>query len=63
MFSVRYVGIISNLGGTTFRGHFFLKQKGAFSENETGTSLFTVKSWEARAPSAPGSRVSVQRNA
>ena len=26
----RDVGRISNLGGTTLRGHFFLKKKGAF---------------------------------
>ena len=45
------------LGGTTLRGHFFLKKKGAFSKNETDTSLFIAKSWETRAPNAPGSYV------
>ena len=41
------------LGGTTLRGHFFLKRKGAFSKNEKGTSLFIAKSRGAHAPSAP----------
>ena len=40
-------------GGATLRGHFFLKKKGAFSENKKGTSLFIAKSWGACAPSAP----------
>ena len=33
------------LGGTTLRGHFFLKKKGAFFKNEKGTSLFIANSW------------------
>ena len=41
----RDVGSISNLGGTTLRGHLFLKKKGAFSKNLEGTSLFISKSW------------------
>ena len=31
-------------GGTTLKGHFFLKKKGAFSQNRKGTSLFIAKS-------------------
>ena len=50
---IRDVGSISNLGGTTLQGHFFLKKKGAFSTNKKGTSLFVAKSWGAHAPSAP----------
>ena len=42
--SGRDVGSISNLGGTVFRGHVFLKKKGAFSKNGKGTSLFIPKS-------------------
>ena len=38
-------------GGTTLRGHFLLKKKGAFFKNEMGISLFIVV-LEARAPSA-----------
>ena len=40
---------MSNLGGTTPRGQFFLK-KGAFSKNEGGISLFTAKSWGCMPP-------------
>ena len=49
----RDVGSISNLGGMTLRGHFFLKKKGAFSENKKGTSLFIAKSWGHMPPVPP----------
>ena len=61
---IRDVGSISNLGGARhFEGTFFLKNKGASSKHEKGTSLFIEKSWGARVPSAPpGSYVSVRYN-
>ena len=55
------VGTISNLwGGRHLEGTFFLKKKGAFSNNKNGTSLFIARSWEGeRAPSAPAVSTSV----
>ena len=40
----RDVGSISNLGGTTLRGHFFLKKQGAISKIKKGTAFFVAKS-------------------
>ena len=43
--------------GTLHRGYasraLFPVEKGLFSNDKKGTSLFIAKSWEARAPSAP----------
>ena len=49
----RDVGSISNPGGTTLRGHFFLKKKGAFSRSKKGISLSIAKSWKGMCPQCP----------
>ena len=39
--------------GTTLRGQFFLKKKGALFKNKKGTSLFIAKSWGGTCPQCP----------
>ena len=45
------------LGGTTLEGHLFPEEKGAFSKNKKGTSLFIAKSWGQVPAVPPGSYV------
>ena len=49
----RDIGSISNLGGHDAPRALFSLEKGTFSKNKKGTSLFIAKSWGVRAPSAP----------
>ena len=51
---IRNAGSTSNLGGTTLRGHFFLKERGAFSKIERALLCLLQNLGGARAPNAPG---------
>ena len=58
---IRNVGSTSNFGGTTLQGHFFFKEKGAFSKIKAFSKierallcLLQNLGGGARAPNAPG---------
>ena len=57
MIDDRDVGSISNLGGKTLRGHFFLTKKETLSKNKKGPSLLIAKSWGHVPPVPPGSYI------
>ena len=48
--SVMDVGSISNLGAQHFEDTFFCKEKGKFSVDEKGTSLFKLQNLEGTCP-------------
>ena len=50
---IRDVGSISRGGGTTLRGHFFLKKKGAFFKVKRALLCLLQNLGGVRAPSAP----------